>query len=98
MKSIKVNILDRKYPLQVEESEEESIREIARFVDDKFKRYKSELSKQPEATVMVLSALSIAEELFEERKENQLLKYSSQERIMGKANQSVEALLEEIRR
>lgn len=97
MKSIKVTILDRKFPLQVEEAEEESIRKIARFVDEKFKQYKADLSKQSEATVMGLAALSIAEELFEERKENQSLAQSGQEQVMGEVNQSVEDLLDEIR-
>lgn len=97
MKSIKITILERKYPLQVEEEEEESIRQIARFVDEKFKQFKADLSKQSEATVMGLAALSIAEELFEERRENQSIEESGYEQVMGEVNQSVETLLKEIR-
>lgn len=97
MKSIKVTILDRKYPLRVEESQEETMRQIARYVDDKFRQYHEELSKQPESTVMVLSALSIAEELFEERENSQQMN-GGQGRLLDDVNQSVEALLEQIRR
>jgi cell division protein ZapA len=96
MKSIKVTILERKYPLRVEESQEETTRQIARYVDDKFRQFKAELSKQPEATVMVLSALSIAEELFEERKSNQQMS-GGQDRLLEDVNQSIESLLDQIR-
>jgi cell division protein ZapA len=67
MISIKVTILGKQYPLKVAESEVENMEKIARFVDEKFKLYRRELNKQPESTIMVLAALSIAEELFELR-------------------------------
>ncbi|HYW33852.1 MAG TPA: cell division protein ZapA [Balneolaceae bacterium] len=96
MKSIKISILEKKYPLRVKESEEDTMRQIARYVDEKFKQYKKELSKQPESTVMVLAALSIAEELFEERQNNQKLDQQGN-RILEDVNQSMEDLLEEIK-
>jgi cell division protein ZapA len=96
MKSIKITILDRKYPLRVEDEQEETMHQIARYVDNKFRQYKAELSKQPEATVMALSALSIAEELFEERQNNQQMN-DGQGHLLEDVNQSMESLLEEIR-
>jgi cell division protein ZapA len=96
MKSIKITILDRKYPLRVEDEREEEMHQIARYVDNKLRQYKAELSKQPEATVMVLAALSIAEELFEERQNNQQMN-DGQGHLLEDVNQSMESLLEEIR-
>ncbi len=70
MKSIKVSILGRQYPLKVEEDNEEMMHEIAQFVDDRFREYKKHLTNQNETTVLVLSCLSIAEELFIARKKD----------------------------
>ena len=59
MKSIKITILGKQYPLKVEESEEEAMKRIAGYVDDKFRQYKKELNKQPDTTIMTLASLSI---------------------------------------
>ena len=96
MKSIKVSILGKQYPLRVEESEEQNMVRIAQYVDEKFKQYKKELSKQPESTVMVLAALSITEELFEQRRENKELDNRGDE-MMEHVNQSIDSLLDQIR-
>lgn len=96
MKSIKVSILGKQYPLRVEESEEETMIRIAHYVDEKFKQYKKELTKQPESTVMVLAALSIAEELFEERRRNKEMS-NKDERLMEDVNDSIATFLEQIR-
>lgn len=96
MKAIKVTILGKQYPLRVEESEEENMMRIARYVDEKLRQYKKELSKQPESTVMVLTALSIAEELFEERQKNKELN-KKEDRVLEDVNRSMQKLLEQIR-
>lgn len=96
MKAIKVTILGKQYPLRVEESEEENMVRIARYVDEKLRQYKKELSKQPESTVMVLTALSIAEELFEERHKNKELN-KKEDRVLEDVNRSMQKLLEQIR-
>jgi cell division protein ZapA len=96
MKSIKVSILDKQYPLRVEESEEETLRNIAGYVDDKIRQYKKELSKQPESTAMVLAALSIAEELFEER-QNAIDNSGRDEQTLEEVNESMQAFLKQIR-
>lgn len=96
MKSIKVTILGRQYPLKVEDHEEEAMIRICKYVDDRFKTYRQQLAKQPESTVMVLAALSIAEELFEARNTNSELE-SSEEVLMERVNHSLERLLTEIR-
>ncbi len=96
MKSIKVTILGKEFPLKVEESEEEAMKRIAGYVDDKFRQYKKELNKQPDTTIMTLAALSIAEELFEERKRNRELN-QQEDKVLQNVNKSLESFLEEIR-
>ncbi|MFH5833584.1 cell division protein ZapA [Halalkalibaculum sp. DA3122] len=95
MKSIKINVLGKQYPIKVEESEEETMRRIAQYVDDRFMQYKKELKKQPESTVMVLAALSLAEEIFEERRRNRELN-QQEDKLMQDVNQSLEEFIEEI--
>lgn len=96
MKSIKITILGKQYPLKVEDSEVEAMIRIAQYVDEKFKQYKKELSKQPETTVMVLAALSLAEELFEERRRNRELN-QQEDKVLKDVNRSLEAFVEEIK-
>jgi len=96
MKSIKVTILGKQYPLKVEDSEEETMKRIAQYVDEKFRQYKKELKKQPDTTVMTLAALSIAEELFEERKRNRELN-QQEDKVLQDVNKSLEEFIEEIK-
>lgn len=96
MKSIKVTILGKQYPLKVEESEEEAMKRISQYVDEKFRQYKKELNKQPDTTIMTLAALSIAEELFEERKRNRELS-QQEDKVLKNVNKSLEEFIEEIK-
>jgi len=96
MKSIKVTILGKQYPLKVEESEEETMKRIAHYVDEKFRQYKKELNKQPDTTIMTLAALSIAEELFEERRQNRKLE-QQEDKVMQNVNKSLEEFLDDIK-
>jgi len=95
MQSIKITILGKQYPLKVEDSEVDTMMRISQYVDEKFRQYKKELHKQPETTVMVLAALSIAEELFEERKRNRELNQQDDKILQG-VNQTLEKFIEEI--
>lgn len=80
----------------VENHEEENMLNICRYVDEKFQEYRHQLIKQPESTVMVLAALSIAEELFELRQ--QLSESEKNETVMmERLNSKIEQLLEDIR-
>ena len=96
MKSIKVTILGKQYPLKVEDSEEETMKRIAQYVDEKFRQYKKELKKQPDTTVMTLASLSIAEELFEERKRNRELN-QQEDKVLQNVNKSLEEFIDEIK-
>ena len=80
----------------VEDHEEENMLNICRYVDEKFQEYRQQLLKQPESTVMVLAALSIAEELFELR--HQLSETEKNEEVMMKrVNSRLQQLLDDIR-
>ena len=96
MKSIKVSILGKQYPLKVEDHEEENMIRICKFVDERFQTYREQLVKQPESTVMTLAALSIAEELFEARQETSDAS-RNEEVLMKRVNSTLERLLEDIR-
>lgn len=95
MKSIKVTILGKQYPLKVEEHEEENMLRICAYVDERFRTYREQLSKQPESTVMSLAALSIAEELFEARTSSSEME-KNEELMMQRVNKSLERLIESI--
>lgn len=64
MKSIKVSIMGRQYPLVIKEDDELLMHDIAGYVDHKLRLFKKELASQNENTIMILTCLSIAEELF----------------------------------
>ena len=96
MKSIKVTILGKQFPLKVDEAEEENMIRICNYVDERFKRFREQLVKQPESTVMSLAALSIAEELFESRNNSSQLE-QNEHLSMERVNKSLERLLEIIK-
>lgn len=96
LKSIKVTILGKQYPIKVNEADEENMIRIAKFVDERFKKFREQLVKQPEATVMSLAALSIAEELFEARYNSNQLE-QNEHHTMDRVNNSLERLLETIK-
>jgi cell division protein ZapA len=56
--------MGRQYPLVVKHEDEQLMFEIADYVDKRFRTFKKDLTNQNETTIMVLSCLSIAEELF----------------------------------
>lgn len=64
MKSIKVSILGKQYPLKINEGDEEMMYQIAEYVDKRFYDFRKALLNQSESTIMVLACLSITEELF----------------------------------
>ncbi len=68
MKPIKVQIQGKLFPLRVEEEDEPLMHQIARLVDDRIEVFRRELVGQPEQTILIMAALSIAEELQQERR------------------------------
>jgi cell division protein ZapA len=68
-KSIQVQILGRRYPLRVREEDEQLARSVAAYVDGKMQIAREAVPNQSDTTLAVLTALSIAEELFTLREE-----------------------------
>lgn len=95
MQSIKVTIMGKQYPLKVAANEVENMQQIARFVDEKFRLYRRELTQQPETTIMVLAALSIAEEMMELRRKLEA-QPADETRVLRQVNERLEDLLKEI--
>lgn len=95
MQSIKVTILGKQIPLKVNDEEVENMQRIARYVDEKFKLYRNEVSNQPDSTVMILACLSIAEELFELRRQFQENNNHENE-LMNQVNHQIEELIKDI--
>ncbi|MCH8569350.1 MAG: cell division protein ZapA [Balneolales bacterium] len=96
MKSIKVTILGRQYPLKVQDGDEEAMYDIARFVDERFRLFKKQFASQSEATILVLGSLSIAEELFQARKNNSEENVMVQSLLFDETKSLLKNLLREI--
>lgn len=93
MTSIKVNILGKQYPLRVEEDEVETTHEIARYVNQRMKKYRRELPQQSITTVMVMAAMSLAEEAIETGENTEESRDS--ERVQ-QINSQLEEMLDEL--
>jgi len=95
MQSIKVTILGKQIPLKVNEDEVDNMKMISRYVDEKLRTYRNELSNQPDTIIMILAALSIAEELFETRN-NQTPPDQIEDKVMKSVNNKLEDLIESL--
>lgn len=95
VQSIKVTILGKQIPLKVRESEIDNTRRIAAYVDEKLRLFRNKLSSQPDSTVMILTCLSIAEELFELRAELNAISEKENE-VMDQVNEEISKLIKEI--
>ena len=62
-KSIRVRILNREYPLRVQEHDEGPTRQMAAYVDARMRAFKQAHPDQPEVVAAVMVALAFAEEL-----------------------------------
>ena len=58
--SIKVNIMNRPYPLLVKAEEEEAVRRAAKMINDRIKQYKDQFSVQDELDLAIMCCLELA--------------------------------------
>ncbi|MEF8816822.1 MAG: cell division protein ZapA [Salinibacter sp.] len=70
-KSIRVRILGREYALRVQADDEAHTRRIAASVNARMKQFKDNHPDQAELTTAVMTALTLAEELFLQREEHE---------------------------
>lgn len=87
--------MGKQIPLRVEESEVENTRNIAQYVDEKFRLYRNQLSNQPDSTVMILACLNIAEEVFELRSKLQHQEDKESE-LMDHINKKLEDFVDDL--
>jgi cell division protein ZapA len=66
-RSVSVQIAGQKYTLR-SDAEEDQVKALAAFVDGRFKRVQKQARLADTQSVAILTALQIAEELFEDRK------------------------------
>ena len=69
-KSIRVRILGRDYPLLVNEQDETLTREMAAYLDGKMQAFKKAHPEQSDLVTAVMTALGLAEELFNTSEKN----------------------------
>jgi cell division protein ZapA (FtsZ GTPase activity inhibitor) len=58
--SIKVNIMNRPYPLLVKAEEEEAVRNAAKLINDRIKEYKDRFSVQDDLDLVIMCCLELA--------------------------------------
>jgi cell division protein ZapA len=58
--SIKVNIMNRPYPLLVKAEEEEAVRNAAKMISDRIKAYKDRFSVQDDLDLVIMCCLELA--------------------------------------
>ncbi|MEX0780391.1 MAG: cell division protein ZapA [Balneolales bacterium] len=97
MKSIKVTVLGKQYPLKVNDGGEADMHEISAYVDKRFRDFKNRLANQSESTIMTMAALSIAEEFFLE-KEKKTQSSDNSEEVLKAVNTSLSEILTDIKR
>jgi len=70
-KSIRVQILGREYALRVQEGDEKHTRRVASSLDTRMRQFKNAHPEQAELTTAVMTALTLAEELYLQREEHE---------------------------
>jgi cell division protein ZapA len=68
-KSIRVQILNREYPLRVRPEDEHSTRTVAALVDERMQAIRAQVPGEPDLTVAVLAAMALAEEMTAHQRE-----------------------------
>ena len=69
LRSIRVRILDRDYPLKVAPADEAYTLHLAKYIDGRLRQIRSGIPHQPDLTHAIIGALELAEELFAARAE-----------------------------
>jgi cell division protein ZapA (FtsZ GTPase activity inhibitor) len=87
--SIKVSIAGRLYPLTIETSEEEGIRNAAKIINDRITYYKENYAVKDNQDLLAMAALEIVTELQQKQTEN------NSESIISKLNE-VDKLLSDV--
>ena len=79
--SIKVNILNRPYPLLVNPQEEEAVRTAARLINEKVKLYKEKFSVKDDLDLVIMCCLELATDNLNQRSLMKEAKSEADERM-----------------
>lgn len=90
--TIRVRILNRDFSLVVEEEDEQLMRDLAEYVNQRIKAFRSTHPEQPEVTAAVITAVAIAEELFIERNKRESLERHLDAELGGLADMLTRAV------
>lgn len=71
---IRVRLLDREYPLRVAPEDEARMRAVAAYVDERLRAFQKAHPDQTELTATVITALALADELFQAREGSEALR------------------------
>ena len=92
MKSIRVQILGKEYPLRVQEGHEKTMQEVANAVDSRMQAFKVSHPHQSDLVAAVISALTLAEEVLELRENSSAVLQAMSSQILLMEKQLQEAL------
>ena len=73
LKSIKLRISGRDYPLRVQAEDEQTMRDLADLVEERIEDFKQSFPGQPDVVAAVVVALELAEKLKAARETSNLL-------------------------
>lgn len=85
-KSIRVHILGREYALRVKEEDEGFTRRVASAVNARMEEFKDNHPEQAELTTAVITALALAEDLYELQEEREQEQQGLNEELSGLAD------------
>ncbi len=91
-KAIRVRLLNREYPLRIAEGDERRTRAFASYVEARLQAFRAVHADQPELTAALITALSLAEEVFALREEIETLRRVVDDEAQALALQLDEAL------
>lgn len=90
--SIKVNLVDRYYPLKIDSKDEEKIREAGKIINEKVLQYKQRYSDKDTQDFLAMAALQYVAKLLELEKNQDALQLAQS---IKELNEELEVYLKE---
>lgn len=94
MSQVEIRINNREYRVTCEEGQEDRLRKLAAFLDKRVSAMTADVGQIGDARLMLLSALTICDELFEAKEHNKALEGAGDKLdadTMGGASRAIDA-------